>query len=208
MRTMHDGPARRAHRRLSRGRVLAGPPQGHRRPHRRAPRAHDDPRRPQQHVPWMKRHGVRFQPPLGGTLHAVAHQRVLPRRRQGAAERLLPRGRGARRRRRLRHRGRRPRRSTDGRFARPRSMRAARAHVIRAKAMVAACGRLRVQPRVAARSLGPAGRQLHRARHALQHGPRAQAAARRGREVRSSDADAGPLRGDRRALARSSTAAS
>ena len=57
-----------AHRRLPRGGVLAGPPQGHRRPDRRDARAHDDPRSTEQHVPWMQRHGVRFQAPLGGTL--------------------------------------------------------------------------------------------------------------------------------------------
>ena len=46
MRTMHDGPARRADRRLPRGGILAGPPQGDRRAHRRAPRAHDHPPAP------------------------------------------------------------------------------------------------------------------------------------------------------------------
>ena len=46
---------------------------------------------------WMRAHGVRFQPALGGTLQPRSHQRLLPRRRQGAAQRLLPGGRGARR---------------------------------------------------------------------------------------------------------------
>ena len=138
----------------------------------------------------------------------LAHQRVLPRRRQGAGERVLPRGRGARRRDPLRDRGRRRSTIADGRFE------SATVHARRRAAReVAREGggrrrrRLRVQPRVAARGLGPARRQLHRARHALQPRQGAEAAARRGREV-GERRDAGPLRGDRRARARSSTAAS
>ena len=126
----------------------------------------------------MKRHGVRFQAPLGGTLHLARTNafflgggKALMNAYYRAAEAL-----GVEvaydtevvdlemRRRALR--------LGDGASV------AARGTRSRAKALVAACGRLRVEPRVAARGVGPARRQLHRARHAVQHGPGAEAAAR------------------------------
>ena len=42
---------------------------------------------------WMDEQGVRFQPPLGGTLCARQDQRLFPRRRARRAQRALPRAR-------------------------------------------------------------------------------------------------------------------
>ena len=61
--------AGRAARRLSRRGVLAGPAEGHRRRDRRGARAARDPRIRRRCRPWMRRHGVRFQPSLSGALH-------------------------------------------------------------------------------------------------------------------------------------------
>ena len=100
-----------------------------------------------------------------------AHQRVLPRRRQGADEQLL--------------RGRRapaastspttPRSSASTRAtarfqSRHRADRRPASATIRARAARARRRRLRVEPRLAARDLGRRRRQLHHPRHAVQHG--------------------------------------
>ena len=80
------------HRRLSRGGILAGPGQGDGRAHRREARAHDHPRHrgppAVDAAPWRALPG-----PARRHAAARAHQRVLPRRRQGAPQRVLPRGR-------------------------------------------------------------------------------------------------------------------
>ena len=102
----HARPAeRRADRRLQGGRILGRPAARHRRQHRRSARPHDHPRflRP-----------VRLDEAGRRPLPAVAdrdaeprpHQRLLPRRRQGAGERLLSHRRTPGRRHPLRHRGR------------------------------------------------------------------------------------------------------
>ena len=74
--------------------VLGRPDAGDGRTDERSARAADARRIGDGAASGWKRHGVRFQPALSGTLHLVAHQRVLPRWRQSAPERLLPR-RGA-----------------------------------------------------------------------------------------------------------------
>ena len=84
--------ARCAHRRLSRRGVLAGSAQGHRRAHRREARAHGDPQT-ERHLPWMKQHGVRFQAPLGGTLHLARTNAFFLGGGKALDERLLRRGR-------------------------------------------------------------------------------------------------------------------
>jgi tricarballylate dehydrogenase len=122
---------------------------------------------------WMRRHGVRFQPSLSGTLHLSAHQRLLHGRRQGAGQCLLPQRRGAGRAIRYDTRRWSGWSSTAAASSPPHTGRR-RAH--RGPHLRAGQRRLRVQPRLAARGLGPerarrvAGRQLPDPRHALQPG--------------------------------------
>ena len=110
--------------------------------------------------------------PAGARRHAasVAHQRIFPRRRQGADERVLPGGRCARCARCCTTPKSSLSRSSGGRFA--------AAIVKRGDGDRSAFGaraggrrrRLRVESRVAARGVGAGRRQLHRARHAVQPG--------------------------------------
>ena len=76
-------------------------------------------------LPFMDEQGVRFQPPLGGTLEPRQDQRLLPRRRPRHAQRALPPRRGARRRLRLRCAGRSVFASKTVSSSRPRSSMAA-----------------------------------------------------------------------------------
>ena len=163
----------------------------------------------EQHLPWMRRHGVRFQAAARRHAAARAHQRVLPRRRQGAAQRLLPRGGGARRARSPTTREvvdlddrRRTLRVGDACCA------AAREHDDRAR-------RRWSRPRAASSrtSSGCARPGAPPADNFIVRGTPYNMGtvlklllARGAKPV--GDRDAGPLRGDRRALAASSTAAS
>ena len=99
------------------------------------------------------------------------HQRLLPRRRQGAGQRLLPQRRGARRR-----ASATTRRSTASSSTAPASSPPASAkRTDRGARLRARRRRLRVEPRLAERGLGherarrAAGRELPDPRHALQH---------------------------------------
>ncbi len=151
----------------------------------RAARADDDPARGD--VPQLDGRARRALSTVARRHAArLAHERVLPGRRQGADQRLLPRGGGARRARcattrevtRLDHR--------DGRIRFGASLRAHGAeHEIRARTVVAAAGGFESNSQWLEGGWGPVGRQLHRPRHALQHGARAAAPARQRRQVRS-----------------------
>ena len=166
-----------AHRRLSRGGVLAGPPQGHRRPHRREARAHDHPAdrdaravddAPRRALPAAaRRHAASRRAPTRSSSAAARRwsTRTTPRpRRSASTSPTTPRWWSSTS-------------TTDG-SSRPPSCAPAPQREIAREGAGRGRGRLRVEPRMAARGLGPAGRQLHRARHALQHGPRAEAPAR------------------------------
>ena len=101
----------------------------------------------------MRRHGVRFQPSLSGALHLSPHQRLLHGRRQGAGQCLLtaaPRQLGVQ----VRYDAPVLRLELERRPLRRGRTWRRRAHC-RQRACVVASGRLRVQPRMAARSLGP-----------------------------------------------------
>jgi tricarballylate dehydrogenase len=89
--------------------------------------------------PWMRRHGVVFQPSLGGTLHLSRTNAFFLGGGQGARECLLPIGRESRRRDPVRHRS--PRRG-DRRRAFPRGHREGGGSTkrIEAQAFVAAAG--------------------------------------------------------------------
>ena len=130
-----------------------------------------------KHVPWMKRHGVRFQAPLGGTLQLsrtnaffLGGGKALVNAYYAAAQAL----------------GVDVAYDTevvdldirDGRFVSATVMHGDIRYTIRAEAMVAASGGFESNLDVAARGMGSGGRQFHRSRHAVQQGPRAQAAAR------------------------------
>ena len=171
LRCMHDAPQDVLDRGLSGRGVLAGPAQGHRRRHRRGAGAPGDPRIVAPAGDWMRRHGVHFQPLAVGRAARGAHQRLLHGRRQGAGQRLLPQRRGAGRADPLRRAGR-PRSSCATAASSPRASARER---IEARACVRRQRRLRIEPRVAARSLGPerrrvGGRQFPDPRHALQQG--------------------------------------
>ncbi len=127
---------------------------------------------------WMRQSGVRFQPSLDRHAEPVAHQRLLPRRRQGAGERLLPDRRAPGRDDPVRHRGAR---AEDG--GRLRALR--RHHLSRlsgdragARCVVAASGGFQAQPGLDAAVLGRRGGQFRHPRHALCQGPRAEKPAR------------------------------
>ena len=193
--------AGRAGRRLPRRRVLAGPAEGDRRPDQRAPGAPGDP--PFRHLPRLDARARRALPAAAvGRAARGAHQRLLHGRRQGAGQCLLPQRREAGRADPLRGAGR-PHRDRE----RPlrRRIREGRAH--RSQDLRAGRRRLRVQPRLAARSLGSqrarrmAGRQLPDPRHALQPGRAAQAPARRPRRRPHRRPDTGAHGGHRRARA-------
>jgi DNA-binding transcriptional LysR family regulator len=120
--------AGRAARGLSRRRVLAGPAEGHRRRHRRKAGPAGDPRFVDLPA-WMRKHGVRFQPSLAGTLHlsrtnaffmgggkALVNAYYRSAEGAGRADPLRRAGRQARAARRpLRRRGARARRAHRGR---------------------------------------------------------------------------------------------
>ena len=120
---------------------------------------------------WMRRHGVRFQPPLSGALHVARTNaffmgggKALVNAYYRSAEALGVAGP-------LRRAGRRHRAATAAASSPP----ACGGERIEARSLRAGRRRLRVQPRVAARGLGHerarrvAGRQLPDPRHALQH---------------------------------------
>jgi precorrin 3B synthase CobZ len=149
--------------------------------------------------PWMMKHGVRFQPALGGTLHVsrtnaffLGGGKALLNAYYRSAEAL----------------GIRVFYDTEVTDVELEGASFKSATVIARRCAArdpregggGRVRRLRVQPGVAEGGLGPAGRQLHRARHALQHGARAEAADRQGCPA-DRRPDAGPLRGHRRALA-------
>ena len=124
--------------------------------------------------PWMARHGVRFQPSLGGTLHLSRTNAFF----LGGGKALVnayfrsARALGCRcPLRRARHGTRDSRRALRIGDDRARGARRDRAREVRR----ARLGRLRIEPRMAARSLGPAGGQLPRARHRVQPGRGAEA---------------------------------
>ena len=118
---------------------------------------------------WMIRHGARFQPPLGGTLHLARTNafflgggKALINAYYRAAEALgvevaydaeVIEHRHPGRQVHLGDRGAPGSAARDSREDRGGGR-----------------GRIRVEPRLAARSVGPGGRQLPRARHAIQHG--------------------------------------
>ncbi len=89
---------------------------------------------------WMR--DLRRPLPGVAARHAapVAHQRVLPRRRQGVDEQLLRRGRAAGHRRALRRRSRRPRPSRTASFTAPSVSIGGRTETVRARAAVVASG--------------------------------------------------------------------
>ena len=138
-------------------------------PVRRSGRVDDEPRRA---VPAAARRHAPSRP----------HERVLPRRRQGAGQRLLSRGREHGRRGPLRrgsHGGddsRWPVRRGDRRAAR-RDAGDSRQGLRRG------IGRIRGKHPLAERKLGRGGGQLHRPRHPVQQGTRTAGAARRGDEA-------------------------
>ncbi len=147
----------RADRSLSGRGILAGSAQGHRRRDERDARAHDDPAHGD--VPAMDDRARRAVPAFARRHAArVAHQRVLPRRGQGARQRVLPGGRGARRGGELRHRGDRPRASR--RALRIGERRAPRHRVRdRREGDGGRSRRLRGEPRMVERSVGTGRRQ-------------------------------------------------
>ena len=89
---------------------------------------------------WMDEQGVRFQPPLGGTLSLGKHQRVFPRRRARRAQRALPHRRAARRHRALRHAGHRARHRERLLHVGDASSTTATRSRVRGRALVAAAG--------------------------------------------------------------------
>ena len=167
--------------------------------HRRAPGADRDPG--VLDLPGLDAAPRRALPAVAvGHAAPVAHQRLLHGRRQGAGQRLLPQRRGRGRADPLRREGgraRTARRPLPGRTDRRRAHRGAR---LRGRQR-----RFRVEPRVAARGLGPGRRRVGRRqlpdpRHPLQHGRAAARADRRGRR-RDRRPDAVPRGGDRCARA-------
>ena len=174
--------------------------QGHRRADRRAARAPDDPRI--RHLaPWM----VAARRPLAAVArrHAasLAHQRVLPRRRQGAGQRLLPHRRSARRRGRLRLRGRATSTSATAGSVRQRSCASGAQHEIRREGHGRRLRRLRGEPRLAEATPGdPRPTTSSSAARRTTWGRVLRAAARPGREV-DRRPDAVPRGGGRRARA-------
>ena len=181
-RCAHDAPTDVADRVVPGRRVLRRSAARHRQPDRRGAGAAGH-----RAVGGLPRVDAAVRRPLSvvAARHAApgTHQRVLPRRRQGADEQLLRRRRAPRHRRRVRRGGRRTstcatasstarRCVSDGRTAD--GARQGRGDRRR---------RVRGEPRVAARDLGRRGRQLHRPRHAVQHGHAAQADARRRRRA-------------------------
>ena len=193
--------ARRAAGRAGRGLpgrgVLAGLAQGHRRQDRRGAGQTDGAR--VGHLPAVDAPPRRAFPAAAvGRAACGAHQRLLHGRRQGAGQCLLPQRRSAGGAGALRHPGR-PHRARR----RPLRRRACRRRTLCGPGLRAGRRRLRVEPRMAARGLGPerarrmAGRQFPDPRHALQHRGAAQADDRcRGRCHRRRHP--GPHGGDRR----------
>ena len=140
----------RAGRGLPRRGVLAGPAQGHGRHHQRAPGAHGDPCL--LHLPRLDAPPRRAFPAAAvGRAACGAHQCLLHGRRQGAGQCLLPQRRTAGRADPLRVAGGPASRSRTVALSRCRLGGRAAHH---RKDLRAGGGRLRVQPRVAARGLG------------------------------------------------------
>ena len=136
---------------------------------------------------WMRRHGVHFQPSLSGTLHLArtnaffmgGGKALVNAYYRSAGELGID----------VRYDARRSTRwSSRTAVSSPRGSAAER---IEARACVVAAGRLRVQSRVAARSVGAerrrrmARRQFPDPRHPLQPGRAAEGADRRRRRLRS-----------------------
>jgi precorrin 3B synthase CobZ len=149
---------------------------------------------------WMRRHGVHFQPPLSGALHVARTNaffmgggKALVNAYFRSAEKL-----GVE----IRYESPVDKLEIEnGRFQAAWVKRMA-ASASRPK-LRAGGGRLRVQPRMAARGLGPerarrmAGRQLHHPRHGLQPGRAAQAHAARAAGRRPGRSHAGAHGGHR-----------
>ena len=194
--------AGRADRGLLRGRVLAGPAEGHRRADRRGPGAAGDPRTRPRCRDWMRSHGVHFQPPLSGALHVARTNAFFMGGGKALVNAYYRSAEAARRADSLRLAGRRDR----ARRTAASSPRASAASASRRAACVLAAGGFESQPCMAARGLGPerarrmAGRQLPDPRHALQPGRAAEVHARC-RSRRDRRPDAGALRRHRRARA-------